>query len=452
MTKLNEFAFAEDYSVVRTLSNSINFNTSSFSLDAPALNTSRTPFYAIITHSNNRGLTSDDPSDYETVLVNNVTGSTVTSCIRGYFGSGAQPWPAGSLFLNVYTTSDFNNFANNVAGMNGLKNYIINGDFSVYQRGWAFNAGVNAGLYTADRWSVHTNATGNTCAVTIAYRNTGSPYMNFKDRTYALSQMLEFDLNIGWYASAFQVFKQRIEDVGRLAGKQMTLSFVTQSDVSREISVEIIQDSEAGMVETFIKKFDIPEGNEYHSVTFDVPTVASPTNARGSTHFQFWLSAGSSYNSRNGSLFHQPNGIVRFGNIQLEEGPVATRFEIIPKQRMLELCQRYYWNTYNIGLAPGYNASIDPSGLLDWRAWGNTIDRAPHYISFPVNMRRAPTITYWSVYGEQNKITNGSQGVAPIDALAWRNGRTSMIIIPANNSDVNTNDRFYAHLEADAEF
>ena len=67
--------------------------------------------------------------------------------------------------------------------------------------------------------------------------------------------------------------------------------------------------------------------------------------------------------------------------IQLEEGPIATPFELRPIE--LQLCQRYYQKSYDQSVAP---ASNDSGGCR--QALSNGVGLFSESVTFPVVMRR----------------------------------------------------------------
>jgi hypothetical protein len=95
---------------------------------------------------------------------------------------------------------------------------------------------------------------------------------------------------------------------------------------------------------------------------------------------RFWLSAGSDFNSRTGSLGNQ-NATFQIWGVQMEESPVATAFQTATGtiQGELAACQRYYFRA-----TPGQFATFG-SGVNSSTTASNVV------IPFPVTMRTAPT-------------------------------------------------------------
>jgi hypothetical protein len=89
---------------------------------------------------------------------------------------------------------------------------------------------------------------------------------------------------------------------------------------------------------------------------------------------------------------------VYIGDAQLEIGERCTDIEVRPYATELNLCQRYYEKSYDIGTAIGTVTSIGAAGWTS--SLGSAYSPSMH---FKVRKRTAPTIT---VYSTQN----GSSG------------------------------------------
>jgi hypothetical protein len=73
--------------------------------------------------------------------------------------------------------------------------------------------------------------------------------------------------------------------------------------------------------------------------------------------------------------------------LQLEPGSVATPFEVLPYEKQLELCQRYFARLSSLsGSSVGFGAGCYPSTTSAWV-----------HIKYPQQMRAAPTMSTSSV-------------------------------------------------------
>jgi hypothetical protein len=90
-----------------------------------------------------------------------------------------------------------------------------------------------------------------------------------------------------------------------------------------------------------------------YSFTIAVPSISGKTigtTTPGSLSLNLWVSAGSDFAARTGSLGIQSN-TFDFWGVQVEEGSVATAFQTATGtiQGELAACQRYYWRTSGTG-------------------------------------------------------------------------------------------------------
>jgi len=71
------------------------------------------PFLAVITGADNPNFSSWDPADYETVLVEEIDGSTLKQVTRGVEGT-AQAWANGSYIACVFTAEAYKRLKENI--------------------------------------------------------------------------------------------------------------------------------------------------------------------------------------------------------------------------------------------------------------------------------------------------------------------------------------------------
>ena len=260
-------------------------------------------------------------TDNAIVRFNGVTGDVQNSAITiddiGNIGSGTQ---------------SFNGF-----GGTGFKNYIINGNFDVWQRGTSFST---AG-FTADRWFITANVSSQRISLSPAETD-------LTGRAYALR------FNAGTYVS------YKIEDVRTLAGKKATLSFWSRSGASKTLYNLYIRQyfgtGGSAIVDTPFSSitFNNTTGLTKHTFTVDLPTIASKTIGSDNTHYIEIF-----FDSQNDGIYTDITGV------QLEEGSIATPFENRPYGLELSLCQRYYekvdstrCNTPVYGTGTGFIGSV----------------------------------------------------------------------------------------------
>jgi hypothetical protein len=229
----------------------------------------------------------------------------------------------------------------------GFRNVLINGDFTVWQRGVAFPA-VNG--YTADRWFA--GGAGTLCSVGKGGHPSG------------LGEQVALNAT-GVAGNTRTYFAQKVESCNSaaLALKEVTFSVYVFSSVARSIRLAIdhadAADNFSAITNIGSKAFTLAAGTFTQCIyTVTLPAAA----ARG---IQVVIAAESGVTS----------GTFAISMAQLEPGPVATPFERRNYNQEYAFCQRYF-----SGAIPAYLiGNIQASGQLGL------------VVSLPQRMRATPT-------------------------------------------------------------
>ena len=230
----------------------------------------------------------------------------------------------------------------------GRKNWIINGNHTINQRGKLPVTGIGNFTYeVTDRWN---------CVNSSVVANA-----SLSDNA------LKVTVTSATASSTFLGFKQIIEDKSFLDGKVVTLSALVRSNRSEakicifngSIVTNYTSHSGNGQWERLVLTTVMPAGTEFS------PVIVISGNPL--------LTAGTSF---------AVGDYIEFKEVQLELGKVATEFEHRSYGEELALCQRYYW--------------IVPNAR-----WLNGYKRNDSYVYFqldtPVPMRASPTPTITNV-------------------------------------------------------
>ena len=298
------------------------------------------------------------------------------------FSTGSAKLAVGnngeSLVADSSTSTGLRYAENYAAG----KNKIINGDFNVNQR--AFSSTTTTGTYGLDRWVMYTSG-GTTTYSAQAFTPGAAPVAGYESKNFArmvtASQSAAGDLSI---------LGQWVEYVRVLAGQTATISFWAKAaSGTPKIAVEVEQTFGTGgsissAVDTYAGQVTLSTSWARYSVTVAVPSISGKTlgtNANTTaTAYYLWTSAGSTYNSRTGSLGVQ-NATIDIWGVQVEAGSTATAFQTATGtiQGELAACQRYYAR-----LAGGSGAFFANAGY-------QSATQINGYLQYPVQMRVAPT-------------------------------------------------------------
>lgn len=293
------------------------------------------------------------------------------------------------------------------------KNRLINGNFDFWQRGTSFSGPTFAG-YTADRFYVEMGSMAG-CTCTRQPVTPGNP--GFKaDPAYAM----QFDYTGNTNAAGhYLLLHQRAEDVRVWAGSETMLSFTVFNSgaAGRQIAIEFIQHFGTGgsapITGLLARKITLSAGFNYVEVPFTLPSVTGKSIGPNSyADAIVWLSGGSSFNARNGSLGAQSGQLI-FSALQWEEGSVATGFERRPAGLELVLCQRYFQKSFPAEVAPTLNHPGVHAPAVGFSATAARI-----YQPFRVEMRATPAITIYR--GQETSAGNtGSIQLYYPTAGAW---------------------------------
>lgn len=256
------------------------------------------------------------------------------------------------------------------------KNFIVNGNMNVWQRGTslAYNTG-GAFFGPADRFWFYSNSGASSGSIdrsTDVPSNQGFTYSiyNNTNASYACGTNVEL-YRQGEYAP----FK---------TGQQYTLSMW-------------IKGASAGTLTSYVQ-WRNSHANGTNAVSIDTKGLSYTTSW---TRASFTFTTTANIDSNNLELDFEwsiPAG-MRFTGVQLEEGPLATTFEVEPISVTLAKCQRYYYQYSYSGLSdsayfrsPYVSSAPNSSAAVE--------------MYLPTTMRVAPTVSGTLNAGSLNRQTS----------------------------------------------
>jgi len=332
----------------------------------------------------------------------------------------ASPGPIGAT-TPAAINGTTGTFSGNVqmTSLNGgavsLRNKIINGSFTVNQRGIT-TVTPASGDYTADRWAVGATVASK-FSISISTAGSTGVAAGISGGVLTATTLVAYAVT----ASDTFTIQQRVEGLniadlawGTAAAKTVTLSFFAFSSLTGTFGGSIRNSTST---RSYPFSYSIPVASTFTKisvtitgdtggaftdwltttgigliVTFSLGTGATLSGTSGS-----W--AATQYNSATGavSVVGTLSATLSIANVQLEVGPVATPFEQRPIGMELALCQRYY--AFYTAVGPQRSTAIC-----------NT------YVNSPVVMRTTPSVfTYGTVTIEgtgvpagQSTVTTGS--------------------------------------------
>lgn len=329
-------------------------------------------------------------------------------------------------------TQSFNGF-----GGGGFKNYIINGNFDIWQYGTSQTI---TGYSSDDRWfngsagSTKTHSQVACTDVEIALFNAS----NFS-RTVVTS-VVEANNNV--------TKRQAIENVTKLAGKTVTLSFWAKADTTKNIWVEFKQMFGTGgspstpVVGLCGQAIPLTSTWQKKTITVTLPSIIGKTLGTDGVHttateLQFWFDVGSNVIARIPTGIQQ-SGTFDIAQVQLEEGTVSTPFENRPYSLELSLCKRYARDIGNsslyghIGNGFAYSNTsalieIDVEGMRTTPVIANVLTANLFELEGPVRYTASAISINGYATANTNKINLNitSSGLTTGYALGFRNNNTT---------------------------
>jgi hypothetical protein len=279
-----------------------------------------------------------------------------------------------------------------------ITNAIINGAFEINQRG--FTSTTTNDALGFDRWRLTQTGDGTATYSSQDFTLGAAPVAGYEAKNFArLVTTGQTTTNVS------SLLQQRIESVRTFAGETVTLSFWAKAGSGTpKIALELQQffgggGSPSSPVNTYANQVTLSNTWTRYTTTVAIPSIAGKTLGTNSGDFfgvRFWVSAGSDFNARTGSLGIQSNTFDIWG-VQLEAGSVATPFKRNANSLQGELaaCQRYYWRSSSTGFGPHA------------QGWATTTTSAIIFLTLPTTMRVKPTSVEFSEQFIGDFITGG---------------------------------------------
>ena len=272
------------------------------------------------------------------------------------------------------------------------RNYIINGNFDIWQRGTSF---ATNNVYMADHWKIYSTGT--------------SPSTSRQTFTVGQTDVTNFPkyylrYNNGTSPSAVGEVNQPVEDVTVLGGKQITISlWAKTASGTPNLGLAVIQNFGNGGSATNVQLnnatlWTLSTSWQKFTHTITIESITGKT-VGASSYTQFRLITPADSINKD------------IAQVQVEEGSAATPFEHKTYGQELAACQRYY-QIKGMGLIGGVESTSATVGTMRTG------------ITYNPEMRAAPTVGVGA-----STITYNYPGVAAIasisNAISWNSNPTS---------------------------
>lgn len=302
------------------------------------------------------------------------------------------------------------------------ENLLINGDFSVWQRGTDITSTAGS-FFSADRWNTYSGAPA---GANVQRLVTGVAPVN--NQFFMRVTKTGADLNTGIGFGP----RQAIEYSG-VRGGPMTVSVYARQQVG----------DQTGRLELQVAGY---AGASDGTPAWTLGTPAREVPQDGWVRYTFTFTSPVSTTTNFIRVYLRITGTrpaMDFWGAKLENGGVATPFEQDNPEVNLAKCQRYFQKSYDLDIVPG--TANSPPGRHVCESTGG---QAFWPVKFSTNMRAAPRVRVYSYLNGalslNSDITAGSDGPFT-DVRSGQNGYEMQ-------DDSVTNDAAYAwHWTADAE-
>jgi hypothetical protein len=293
-----------------------------------------------------------------------------------------------------------------------FRNRIINGDMRIAQRGTAAVTATTA--FPVDRFVINNATDGAYSAqqdtsAPAGFTNSVKITTTTADATLATTQRM--------------IIRQMIEGTnsadlgwGTANAKTVTLSFWVRSSLTGTFGGAINNEDNTRSY-PFTYSISVADTWEYKTVTIPGDTSGTWLTTTSTGIRVVWsLGCGpdrsgtaGAWNSNNNNTatgavapISTLNATWYITGVQLEVGSVATPFERRPYGTELSLCQRYYQKSYSGSVAPASASTLGMKPICVYYAGVFTWNLG---VTFPTEMRAAPTIAVYDGAGNANKVS-----------------------------------------------
>jgi hypothetical protein len=331
----------------------------------------------------------------------------VASGVTFNTASATVSYPAGSI-TNAAISSTAAIQQSKISGNPTFRNAVINGDFSIAQRGTSFTSTGSANnddAYTLDRFYILSDGndaidvTQETSVVPTNQLTAIALDVETINKKFGIAQIIEQKNCVGLIGNTVTLsFKAKVSSTTKL--DNVKCAIVAWSGTADTVTSDIISAWGAeGTNPTLIANATYENTPANLNVTTSYATYSVTANVDTASTKNIIVFIWSDVTDTTAGDFLYITGV------QLEAGTSATDFEFLPIDISLGRCQRYYEKSYDIGTAPFTSTGVGKSYLYVGR---NTDNNFGYYkTNFQVTKRASPTVTVISASGTSGQVSNG---------------------------------------------
>jgi len=201
-----------------------------------------------------------------------------------------------------------------------------------------------------------------------------------EDSKYIQKKHLRVEVNRKDSNANINPYKYKFEgqDIKDILTNDMTLSFDFMSSTTGSFDVILNTFCLDGTREQFTTSFNY-NGNDFEKISITIPkgTFTKPLIDDERLGAEILIAS-------NAQAVYSVGDVVRLTDVQLEVGSVATEFEVLPYDKQLERCMRYYERTFN-----NINQSVQVFNGYIKQNYGYY-----GYYPFKINKRVKPNVSF----------------------------------------------------------
>ena len=320
-----------------------------------------------------------------------------------------------------------------------FRNFIINGDMSIAQRGTSATGKTTLGYYTIDRFRqvISNMGTWTFSQSTDVPSGQGFAYSQKWDCTTADASPASAAQTLVQYRFEGQMLQSMKK--GTSNAESVTLSFWVKTNKTGTYIIELFDRDNN---RTISKSYTVNSSStwEKKTITIEGDTTGTLDNDNdASLDLHFWVGSGSQYNS--GTLqttwgtrsdadraVGQVNLADNTANewyitgVQLEVGTSASEFEFLPYDVNLNRCERYYQKSYDLQDSP---TTVTSTGLIEVSGFSDGSSNLLFSIQNKERMRATPTVTFYNSGGTSGQWVYGRNGATGNATATSYSGRTA---------------------------
>jgi hypothetical protein len=346
---------------------------------------------------------------------------------------------AGSVVEMVYDGTQFQITSSRAPGAfpGGFKNWLINGDFDVWQRGAGGSAAISATAtvptYVADRWFINSQTNAQTASQQAGLTN-GSRFCMRVQRNVgqtgttatAVGQAFTTDMMVPLRGQIITISaKVRSGANWSPTSGALTMGFATGTGTEQKGT-----NGFTGIVIVATVTTNLGTSSAVTTVKVTSSAVV-PTNAtQGELDFVYTPTGTAG-----------ANDYFEVDEVQIEIGGIATAFDRRPFLDELARCQRFYWKSFPYGTAPAQNLGFIGQELTFTQAVGAATAFGGPCFMLPVRMRVAGTGVLYNTSATNAQIRDqqiaadcSGSTIAPKEAFFSVNATSAAASVAGNQN------------------